>query len=263
MEPSSTPAHGPSAGPVDGRSSSNGGGGWLWTGALTAGMVAGVLAWLGGEAVFERVPWPEPTGPFKSFTDEERLQVARADLINAALAFGILGALLGMALGLAGGLVRRRARSAIVAAGVGLVVGGVVAVGATAAVMPVHRGLLQAVEADDLRLALGTHIALWATVGAAGGLAWGLGLGPGDRARVARATLGGLLGAVAGSVLLNLVGSLLFPLDATHRVLSASWRTRLLARLLVATLTAAGAAWATHLVASSHADLRDHPSAPY
>jgi hypothetical protein len=168
-------------------------------------------------------------------------QQARANLLNTLLAFGPLGAVTGLALGLAGGIVRRSAPAAAVAAGLGLVVGGLLAAGASLGMLPLRTRMLQTADESDLLVALATHGAIWAAVGAGGGLALGLGLG--GRGRVGAAVLGGLLGAVAGTVLYEFLGGLAFPLAATHRLLAATPVTRLLARLLVTTFAAAGAAW--------------------
>jgi hypothetical protein len=96
------------------------------------------------------------------------------------------------------------------------------------------------VDKDDLVLSLLIQGGICSAVGAAGGAA--LGVGVGGRSLTARTLLGGLLGAVAGVAVYQLVGALAFPLDQTTRPISATWATRLFAHLAVATLTAAGAA---------------------
>jgi hypothetical protein len=76
-----------------------------------------------------------------------------------------------------------------------------------------------------------------------GGLALGLGLGrPG---LIARAVLGGALGAALGQAVYVVVGTLVFPLDRASLPLAAAPAPRLVARVLLATLTAAGAMAAT------------------
>src|SRR5262245_43199309 len=104
--------------------------GRLWATALVAGIATGAIAWLIGEAVYKLVPLPRPSGPFGTYTDADNVLVWRAEVQNAALAFGPLGAVLGASLGLAGGVARRSTRTAAVAAAIGLVVGGVAAIGA-------------------------------------------------------------------------------------------------------------------------------------
>src|SRR5262249_32114368 len=80
----------------------------------------------------------------------------------------------------------------------------------------------------------------WSVVGAAGGLALGLGLG--GLGQALRAGLGGLLGAALGATAFEAVGALAFPTEETDQPISKTWVTRLIARVLVAVLAAAGAA---------------------
>jgi hypothetical protein len=94
----------------------------------------------------------------------------------------------------------------------------------------------------DLILPLLTQGGVWTVVGAAGGLA--LGLGRGGRGLALRAGLGGLLGAALGAIVYEAVGAFGFPNDETDQPVSKTWVTRLLVRVLVAVLTAAGAALA-------------------
>jgi hypothetical protein len=84
------------------------------------------------------------------------------------------------------------------------------------------------------------HGGIWAAVGAAAGLAFGLGLG--GRGRWARGALGGLLGGVAATMVYELVGALAFPIDKTSQPVSATVVTRFFAQFAVAVLAAAGAA---------------------
>jgi hypothetical protein len=168
----------------------------------------------------------------------------KADTQNAALAFGLVGAILGLGLGIAGGLASgpiRIGRRAI-AALTGLAVGGAVGVGASLVLVPIFNQARMANPLSlDLTIPMLVHAGIWAAVGAGGGLAFGLGLG-GDRRRIARATIGGLVGGVIAAVAYEMIGALAFPLADTPRPLSLTWGTRLLARLLVTTLAAAGAA---------------------
>src|SRR5205823_9248791 len=93
---------------------------------------------------------------------------------------------------------------------------------------------------NSLGIPLLIHIGLWSPLGAAGGWAFGRGLGQ-DQI-IPKALLGGFVGAVAGSILSDLVGALVFPLAMTARPISATWGSRLMARLLVTGLAAIGAA---------------------
>ena len=52
--------------------------------------------------------------------------------------------------------------------------------------------------------------------------------------------LGGLAGAALGALAYELIGVVAVPAGQTTRFISATWQTRLLARLAVTTLAAAG-----------------------
>ncbi len=237
-EPISVPPPVPGA-PADPPSTARGSGSprRIALAALVAGVTAGMAAWLGGEAIH---------GAFNPVETYELLASGQMDRLNnaarnreATLAFGMLGGALGLALGLAGGLARRSARAAAIAAAVGLPLGVAVGVVPALVLLPIADANREKLT-DGLILPLLIHAGLWSAIGAAGG--WALGNGAGGP--VARAVLGGLLGAVVATVIYELVGALAFPLAQTGRPLAATWGTRLLARLAVATLTAGGAAWA-------------------
>ena len=94
--------------------------------ALAAGLMAGFGAWAVGEAtltVFK--PELHRVDAMGIISMEPTLRgTIQADTRNAALAFGVLGAMLGLLLGLAGGLVRRLPRQGAMAGLVGVIVGG-------------------------------------------------------------------------------------------------------------------------------------------
>ena len=75
------------------------------------------------------------------------------------------------------------------------------------------------------------HGGIWGPIGAAGGLAFALGLGGGPRSAF-RATLGGLVGASLGTVLFEIVGAWFFPLAKTAYPIAVGAGARLTARLL-------------------------------
>src|SRR5262249_2268910 len=102
-----------------------------------------------------------------------------------------------------------------------------------------------------LGLALATHGAIWMAIGAGAGLALGLGLGGG---RVARAIIGGILGAAAAAVIYEFGGGVVFPLDRTYQPTAMAPSPRLLAHLAVALCASAGALWA-----ASHLSLSREP----
>lgn len=237
--------HEQSAGLAD-RSGSAGGataGERLWVWALAAGLVAGAGAWVAGEATvnvfrpkMERMM--TPVGPMTGTTAYEQ---GKADTRNAALAFVVQGVCLGLALGLAGGLARGSAGGGAVAGLAGAALGGVLALAAAAALQPVYYRNVQLEQVEQsLTVPLLVHAGIWSLAGLAGGLAFGLGL-KGRWGLLARAAVGGLVGAVLAAFAFEMAGAMLFPEAKTTRPLSLSSGSRLMARMLVSLLSAAGA----------------------
>jgi hypothetical protein len=214
----------------------------VWALALTAGLIAGFASWLIGESFHGRFAPPEArTG--RRLTPEQiqtrRRAIDASQALEAAVAFGSLGAVMGLALGLAGGCARGSPRAALIAAIAGSVFGGAAGAIIPRILLPVYFRVYNP-DRDDLILALLIQGVIWSLIGAAAGAAFGLGLG--DRGRAVRALLGGLLGAAAGVLVYEMVGALAFPLDGTSDPISPTWRTRLFARLAVTIFTSAGAA---------------------
>jgi hypothetical protein len=205
---------------------------------IVAGLIAGAVSLLAGEFILKAyesdlVPKLKirPTADdFRRFND--------ARLYSATLNFTTMGGLLGLMMGLAGGLARRSASASARGAIPGLVVG-------TAAAAAVSWFLLAIFfknhdpQSGDLILPLLTHGAIWSTIGAVGGLAFGLGIG--GRGRWSATLMGGLAGAAAATVVYELVGALAFASDKTDQPLSSSITTRAMAQLLVAICSAVGA----------------------
>ena len=162
-----------------------------------------------------------------------------AGSFEATIAFGSLGAVLGLTLGLAGGFARRSARAALIAAIAGSILGGAAGAVMPSVLLPIYFKVHDP-DRDDLMLAILIQGGNWSVIGAAAGAAFGIGLG--DRGRALRALLGGLLGAIAGMLVYEIVGAVAFPLDETSDPLSATWGTRLFARLAVTIFASAGAA---------------------
>jgi hypothetical protein len=94
----------------------------------------------------------------------------------------------------------------------------------------------------DLYASLLLHVSLWAGNGAVGGLA--LGMGMGGALRPLNTAGAAILGAIFGVVIFEFLGAVLFPLEETGLPTSATARTRLLARLLIAVPSAVAAALA-------------------
>src|SRR5262249_21167578 len=91
--------------------------------------------------------------------------------------------------------------------------------------------------------------------GLVGGLAFGLGLG-GGRSSVARAAAGGLVGALLAALLFEATAAMAFPKAGTTRPLSLTPESRLLAKMMVAMLSAAGV---VAMLASRPASLTSGP----
>lgn len=212
---------------------------------LMAGVVATALTWGAGEAALGQFQ-PKATGNLAmgplhgSIAPEE---TNRTEVKNAALAYGLQGAILGLMLGLAGAAARGSVRAAFPAGLTGLLVGGMGGAGAARGLLSI---LQQVVERDPGQMLppLLMHAGVCALIGASAGLAFGLGMGGG---RVPRAVIGGLVGAVLGAVVYQVIGALFLPLAETYRPLASTGTARFLAHasvnnfiaVLVA-LTAAG-----------------------
>jgi hypothetical protein len=157
---------------------------------------------------------------------------AASDARNAAVAFGSLGGLLGLFLGLAGGLERRSIGSAARAGFVGLVLGATAGAVLPLLAVVLYYRILAERTGDNLLISVGLHATLWGTLGAVAGLAFGIGRG--RPSRTLRLVIGGLAGAVVGTIVYDAIGAVAAPLAGTADAISATWSTRLLARLLVA-----------------------------
>jgi hypothetical protein len=216
----------------------------LWACVLGAGLLGGVVSWLAGEGCVELIKPPRQTVNSRGMALRvaDRRAEAAAVAKNAGRAFLILGAALGAGLGAAGGLARGSGRAAVLATWAGLVLGIVAAGVMSLALLPAYNAYQRRYPdeaARDLLLPLLVHAGIWSAVGAAGGLALALGLGgPGP---IPRAVLGGFLGAAAGTVAYEVAGAF-FPAAKTAQFVSATWETRLMARLAVTLLASGGAA---------------------
>jgi hypothetical protein len=201
-----------------------------WVLALAAGLAAGVFAWAIGEATII------PEMDRMTARGEAKVPPSMRGTHNGLVSFGVLGAALGLGLGLAGGMIKRSYLRACLAALIGLFLGGGVAVVTSWLILPVYYKHL---TADDLTYSLMVHGGVWAAVGGAAGLAFGLGLG--GWGRMLRATVGGAGAALFATVVYEFAGGILSPLALTNQPVSVTWQSRLAARLLVAVLVVAGA----------------------
>src|SRR5262249_47506291 len=209
--------------------------------ASIAGLVAGAAALVAGEIIMERYRGDlfQPIATHPRPEDMQRWRNAR--VYSAVLTFTALGGFLGLALGLAGGLARRSALAGASAATAGLLLGAA-AVAALSRVLVSYFFKTHDPQSNELLLPLLTHGAIWSTVGAIAGLMFGLGLGGKGRWKATLA--GGLGGAVTATIIYEIVGALAFASRKTDLPVSSSIASRGMAHLLIAILTAAGAAWA-------------------
>lgn len=231
LDPAAPSTSTPSAAPPDNSSR-------MLTYAVVFGLLAGVIAWIGGEMFFGKF---DPTLTLEASLDGTMLGMQdAADTRTSALLYGILGGTIGLVLGIAGGLARPSTRSAVIAGIVGLVVGGTGGYLVSLGVVPHHHRHYDP-DSEDLLLPLMIHGAIWATAGVAGGLAFGLGLGA--HRRLPAIILGGLVGALLGTAFYEVIGAIAFPLANTVEPMAQQSGARFLACAAVALGTALGA-WA-------------------
>jgi hypothetical protein len=211
-----------------------------WLLLVAAGFLAGLFAAAIGEAAHDYFAPAETVhelqgNKFMQPTPETKLV---ATIKNGALANALLGGVLGLALGLAGGLARRSAPRAALAGLLGLLLGAILGVVLSLGTIPLfsYAKRFTTSTEPDLSVALALHAGVWAVLGAAGGLAFAVGLG--SRTRLGRALFGGFLGALVGTMLYEVIGAVFFPLADTAEPIAATWETRALARFLVPVFTA-------------------------
>lgn len=202
-------------------------------------LLAAVLAWSAADRIAHTLRWhPQfriPNDPDQGMTGAlnlRRLNRARvlAESKNTALAMGILGAAVGASFGVAGGVARRSQAAALRAAAVGLLLGASVEVAAAFTLVPwFFQGIR---DSPTPFLPLMVHTAMYAAVGAVGGLAFALGF----RGWGAGLTgcLAGLLGAVLGSIGFCLLQAVAFPLEPDFSPIPGRAFSRLVAHLCVA-----------------------------
>ena len=207
----------------------------IWPAALAAGLVATALTWVAGEVSVERFPQKKPADPLTQTADLAGFN--RVLVKNAALGAGLQGALLGLILGIAGAAsVAGRPGPAALA---GFSLGGTLGAIGAHGLFTAYFALVDA-NSQDLIPSLLAHGGVAALIGGSGGMAFGLGLG--GRGQVVRAALGGLAGAVAGAVVYELAGAVLFPVDKTGEPVASTALARFLFHAPVDLLAALGAA---------------------
>jgi hypothetical protein len=212
-------------------------------------LLAGLISFGFGEASYGLFRWDDARdvkaahqselsrlGPYaqNEFITKKMMEARSvAESRQAALAFGVLGAILGLGLGLSGGLVSL-AGTHMRAGLTGMVLGG--GLGVVAALLCVPRFYEHLTPGGGL----GAHILMYAgmfiPLGAACGMALGMGLAVKQAA--ARCALGGMLGATLAVIVLVIANSLAFPLDQEPAPVPAERIGRLIIHLSVALLVA-------------------------
>ena len=149
-----------------------------------AGLVAGVVSWLIGEAVVTvfRPPYQAQNVMGQTIMKATFEDQSAADTKNATLAFALLGGVLGAALGMAGGVARGRPGREWYRRSSALFWARCWAPGRRCALLPFYFRALDKAQEDlsrDLTLPLLVHGGIWAACGLAGGAAFGIGLGRG------------------------------------------------------------------------------------
>jgi hypothetical protein len=218
----------------------------LW--ALAGGLAAGLVAALCGEALYG---WFQPVlarppdwDKISAFDKPDilsgllRRETPTVEAKNAALAYGLLGATLGAALGLAAGLARRSRTAALTAALVGVVAGAATGAVMSAALIPVFFRALN--PESGMLLGLLIHAGIWVPIGAAAGLAFGVGLG--GRRSIPLALMGGLAGAALGTLIFEIANGLVFPSVRLDKPIPGEAQSRILSYFCVTVFTALGAA---------------------
>jgi hypothetical protein len=218
----------------------------LWLPTLVVGLVAGLVAWAGGEAAFatfrtereiikppnfNKVSGYEKQALVTQITGEARVVAERK---KAMASFGLLGLVLGVGLGLVGGWANGSSRTAWSGAVGGGLAGVAAGAGLSWAAVPLFFRYMD--PEMGLLILFMIHAAIFTGVGAAAGLALGLGLG--DRPATVRALFGGMLGGLVGTIALEAIISTAYPLMRTFEPIASERTPRLWMYLCVAVATA-------------------------
>lgn len=207
----------------------------IWLQIIGLATLAAVAAWLVGESTHGY--FKPSLAASENYRDPSALnaEMPGVNSRNGALTYGAFGGLLGLALGVAGGLARRSVGGAVRGAVVGLILGTAAGALPSFVVMPWHwRNRYEDPATLDLLRPLLVHLGLWSAAGLAAGMAFVIGSQGFKSARLFEGALAGLVGAMVGTFVYEMVGAFLFPFDYTAEPFSATPVTRLLARLCIA-----------------------------
>jgi hypothetical protein len=197
------------------------------------------------ENVANVVNYPGIKGTFPA----TKLDIGRATQ-NAVVAYALLGAILSLVLGVTARCFPGRFSISRVfgAAFAGIVLGASFGAASSYGVTPIY---FSRMGTADITLSLLIHLGIWTAVGAASGVAFGL--GSGSRDVLVRSLVGGIAGAALGTILFDISGAF-FPLAHTERPLSQEAGTRLAANIVLCLCVAGGivvvASQKTHVTAS-------------
>lgn len=222
----------------------------VWSWALAVGVIAGVIGGSAGEWNYKRFKpkfvllpnWKNLSPYVRSdhLANEDRTKTPPEEAKNAALTYGVLGAVLGLGLGLVGGLARGSVGAALVAAVLGAILAAGAAAVASFVMVPVFFRNID--PQNSALMPFFTRGTIWVALGAFAGLAFGLGRGGAKKAGAG--FCGGLIGAALGSVLYEVLTVSFFPLVRQLEPIPTEPKLRLIAHLLVAVPAALGAALA-------------------
>lgn len=204
----------------------------VWIPLIVLGLLGTGVAWAVGEGAFTffAAPTSQLTIMGSKQVVSTRNDQVVAETKNEALAFGTMGAVLGLFLGIAGGWVRGSVKLSVVAGVVGLLLGGVIGAAFSLGALPFYNTFRDE-NTPNLAPVMLLHLLVFGGIGATSGFAFGIGTGA--RGAWYKAMVGGLIGAIAGAVLAELIAAVLFPNDKTNLPVSITWISRLLYRGLI------------------------------
>ncbi len=205
----------------------------LYIAAIIGAVVAAGLTWGLGESLGNLFR-PKEVDPLKEQADLTGFM--KIILFNAAVFYGIQGALFGLMLGLVGRGLASASRFSPLAGLIGLGLGGILGAAGAFGFGTAFFAFATPIS-PELGASLLMHIGIAALIGVAAGLAFGIGTGR----NVPRAVVGGLIGACIGAAIYEVLGAVLFPIDKTGDPVAASSTARLLWHALCNLSAAIGA----------------------
>ncbi|WP_422922927.1 hypothetical protein [Singulisphaera sp. PoT] len=217
---------------------------------IVAGAAAGLASWRVGEwAQAYFAPTFEMSKELSSNAVSSAQEIGRQKRLAvqqvASAAYGSMGAVLGLLLGACGSPWRGGLRR-VIAAMAGAVLGGTLCWLCTRLMLGIYwRAFMESAThlSHDVLFPILIHGGMWAGAGLGAGLAFGLG-GEGWKSP-AIAALGGIVGAILGTLVFDVLGGIAFPLASTTNPIPATANARLLVHMSVCLMSAVGILWAT------------------